>query len=146
MSTIKEYIKKRPNISELNHYWENASKVTFKKKNDNGFDISIERDRNFILLEIDNGYHEHINVEDFESEEEALSQIFGLARDLLSKNMRIKVISKSGKPKKWIVEYFDGREWEQESTMGLLLFNPFGKEIVNIYSNDILPPRRFEDS
>jgi len=144
MSTIKEYVEKRPNILEVNHHWESDSKVTFRKENDSGFDISIECDRNLILLEIDNGYHDHINVEDFKSEEEALSQIFGLVRDLLSKNMRT-VISKSGSPKKWIVEYFDGREWEQESTMGLLIFNPFGKEMVNIYSNDILPPRKFED-
>lgn len=145
MSKIKEFIDAHPKILELTHDWNSDFKITFKKENENGFDISIEEDGDSILLETDNGYHDHIEINNFGSEKEAFTQVFGLVRDLLSNNMRIRVIMKNGKPTKWILEYFDNNKWQEESTMGLLTLNIFGKKTEQAFSNNILPSRTFYD-
>jgi len=145
MSKIKTFVNANPKILELNHDWESDLKITFKKEDDNGFDITVEDDGSNISIETDNGYHDHIEIDRFESEEEALLQIFGLVRDLLSNNMRIKVIMKNEKPTKWILEYFEDQKWEEESVMGLFTLNIFGKKTEKFYSNNILPARTFND-
>ncbi len=145
MSKIKIFINANPKILELTHNWDSNSKITFKKENENGFDITIEDDGDSISLETDNGYHDHFEINNFESEKQALSQVFGLVRDLLSNNMRIRVIMKSGKPTKWILEYFEDNKWQEESIMGLFTLNIFGKKTEQVFSNDILPSRTFND-
>jgi hypothetical protein len=145
MSKIKTFVDANPKILELTYDWNSDSKITFKKEDENGFDISIEDDGDSILLETDNGYHDCIEINNFKSEQEALLQVFGLVRDLLSNNMRIRVIMKSGKPIKWILEYFEHNKWREESTMGLLTLNIFGKTTEQVFSNNILPSRSFND-
>ena len=146
MSNIKAFMDTKSNILKLNHYWENSNKIILKKVNDSGFDISIEDNGKFILLSTDNGYRFHLEVKNFKSTEDALSQMCALVRDLLSKNMRIKILLKNKKPKKWILEYYEDSSWHEErviGSIGLGIINIFSKKTQKIYSNDILPPRTF---
>lgn len=145
MSPLKTFLDSNHEILKLNHYQDNDSTITFKKEKENGFDIIVEDQGESIFIGADIGYHDHIYVKDFPSKQEALSYAFGLVRDLLSKNMRIRVVMKNDKPVKWILEYYKDHEWYEESGVALLFFNYFGKKSERIFFNDILPPRNFDN-
>ncbi len=145
MSCLKRFLSSHREILRQQHYWDGDTKITFPKKNANGFDISIEEYDNGFLLYTDTGFHDHIEIEDARTQDETLIDLFGLVRDMLSKHMRIRVIMKNDKPVRWYLEYYHNETWHLESGVTLLLFNYFGKRSERIYSNDTLPPRPFDN-
>ena len=129
------FLEKTPTIQ---HEWRNNdTEVIFKKNNDNGFDVVIGHNKNILYLYTDRGFHNHFEAyRDFSN---ILEQVMGLARNLLSNNMRIREISSNNNARKWILEHYRNNAWEQESINGLILWNYFGKKTEKIYSNDIYP-------
>ncbi len=143
MSKLKQFLNNQTKILEINHKWENDNKITFLKKEENGFSIIIEEFKDEIVLELDNGYHEHYEITSNESHIEIYTDIFGFVRDLLANNMRIKVIYRNENPIKWIIEYYKNNKWQESSTMGIISLNIFTKKVEKIYINNILPTREF---
>ncbi|WP_416768235.1 hypothetical protein ACM66T_07525 [Sulfurimonas sp. ST-25] len=148
MTKFRLYVDSLPEINEIPHIWDESNlKVIFLKSDEGGFDISVSDDGDDIIgIETDMGIHDHIHIQEAESYEKALSFVFGLVRDMLSENMRIREITKNEKPVKWILENYQDGKWFEEHTVGLLLFNYFGKKSEKVYSNHTLPPRKIDDS
>jgi hypothetical protein len=71
----------------------------------------------------------------------AVDQVLGLARDLLSPDMRLRQLVAGGAPYKWIVEYHDGTSWRPEFVHGLLIFNIFGRRSTQTFQNHQLRGR-----
>jgi hypothetical protein len=125
---------------DVQYDWrENNSEVILKKKNAEGFDIIIGHHKDYLYLNTDRGYHAHF--ESFEDFSKMLVHAMGLARDLLSKNMRIKEISTNSKPRKWVLEHYKNGIWQKEAWSGLLVWNYLGKTTEQYYSNDVLAAR-----
>ncbi len=141
MSGLKKFLNKQVEILKLNHIWESDTKIIFLKEEENGFNIIINEYEDEIFLELDNGFHYHYEIQLYESYDEIYQDIFGLVRDLLSNNMRIRVIYKKENPIKWILEYYENNKWKEETVIGSFSFNFFSKKIEKIYTNNILPPR-----
>lgn len=122
---------------------ENSTEITIKKAEQNGFDVTVGMDNDMIYLYTDCGYHDHWHLDQFQGTETALETVFGLVRDLLSENMRIKVMLSNNKPYRWLLQAKEKEEdrWLVESSTGLLLWNYFGRRSEQIFSNSQLSPR-----
>ncbi len=128
----------------LNYEWgDNKEEIIFKKKDDNGFDIRVFHDDRFIYIETELGYHDQFKIND--NIETTLTDVMGLVRDLLSKNMRIVEILSNNNGRKWLVQSFVDNDWQTEHKVGLLIWNYFGKKSERVYSNDILLARELKD-
>lgn len=138
-SYISELIKDHTN---LHVEWRNNNKeIVFKKKDENGFDITIQDNETFIYIETEPGYHWHFDNK--KDKKQTLSEVMGLVRDLLGPNMRIREILSNGKPRKWITECYINNKWISDGETGLLVWNYLGKKSEKIYQNKILEPRKF---
>lgn len=120
-------------------------KVSFPKNENSGFDIEVayEPTSETLNLQTDHGYHDHFHTNQFESFSAALSNVFGLVRDLLSPNMRIVETRANGKPRKWQLQALVDGNWATEAKVGLLFWNVFGEKTTVEYINHVLPPREF---
>lgn len=131
----------------IDHSWsEDRLKIIFPKRNEQGFDIEVRYDPTAKTLEVetDRGYHDHFHVEKFDTFGAALGCVFGLVRDLLSRNMRIEETLSNGRPRKWQLQSYKDGNWVTEASVGLLVWNVFAKKTSVTYSNDVLPPREFD--
>lgn len=136
---VSELIKDYPS---LDYEWKNNNQeILFKKKTDQGFDITIGyHNENYLYVNTDKGFHDHFEVID-DDFSETLKSVMGLVRDLLSYKMRIKEILAGNTPRKWILQnYIDG-EWKDEHIVGNIFWNYFAKKSERIYYNDVLPSR-----
>ena len=128
----------------LEHRWsDDKTTVVFEKRSPTGFDIKVNYDAasQIASVETDRGYHDHFHVDRFENQNAAFTTVFGLVRDLLTRNMRIQELRSNGSPRKWLVQSLRDGQWVTESSMGLLIWNFFGKRSHAEYQNDALPPR-----
>ena len=73
--------------------------------------------------------------------DEFVVDLFGLLRDMLSSDMRVRELQAAGYPYRGFLESFDGQRWSTEEEMGLVFWNYFGKRSEKIYSNALLSPR-----
>ena len=131
----------------LEHEWSDANTtILFRKKGPTGFDIKVNYDTTaqIVSLETDRGYHDHFHIDRFEGPDAGFTTVFGLVRDLLSRNMRIQEVQSNGSPRKWLVQAYREGKWVTKSSMGLLLWNFFGKRTHTEYQNDALPPRHID--
>lgn len=102
--------------------------ITVPAIDENGFDVSLRRDRGFCEVRFD-AWHEI-----FEDEEEAIRCfLFGLSNEC-----RLRVESAGDLPYKWTVEHEREGEWTADSTTGLLLFPFWRKRTVRYLQNDRL--------
>jgi len=121
----------------LDFYWNNDNtEITIRKKSEEGFDVILRSEDESIFIESDIGWHD-----EFDTSEKRLEWLMGVARDLLSRNMRIKVFYSNGNPYKWIVELYENSEWNGFLIKQLFIWNIFGKKSEIIYTNDVLPQR-----
>ena len=148
LTTLKTYLDKHPKIKDsfvkIN---EDFTEITFSKKDKNGFDITVEEENGELILYTETAYHDHFTHEAFENKEETFDYVFGLVRDLLSNNMRIREIQKNNMPIKVYLEYQKNEEWLIESNIGILswvIFNPFAQKEEIIYTNNTLPKRNLD--
>jgi hypothetical protein len=123
---------------EIVHEWfvePNHCGLSIPAQSPNGFDIRFEIDLNAVTLHWGN-WHTR-----FESNDTLVEELFGLLRDILSPDMRIRELCANSSPYRGILETYDGTRWSAEHEMGLLFWNYFGKRSVRTYSNSILPGR-----
>ncbi len=124
---------------DLDGEWESDNtKLTFKKKSSEGFDIIVSYEYDSIYIGTDIGWHD-----EFSASKERLVWSMGVVRDLLTKNMRISEYLSNDKPYKWVVQIFENSEWLGFLVKFRLLWNYFGKRSEKIYFNDTLLPREF---
>lgn len=134
----KEFKQYAANIlssqKELNVTWNlKNTEVTIHKANSNGFDVTVSIDEKNLYIFTDNGYHDNWLLSEFKNNNEALDNIFGIVRDMLSENMQIEVLLSNKSPYRWKLQYREENEWIDESTTGLLFWNYFGRRSKNIY-------------
>ena len=143
--SLKEYLNKHPEIKDFSEKInDDVTEITFFKKHKNGFNITVEEANNELILFTETAYHDHFSYDLFETPEKTFEYVFGLVRDLLSKNMRIREIQKNKMPIKVYLEYKQDDKWKEESSIGILswvVFNPFVQKREIIYTNNILEKR-----
>ena len=123
---------------EIVHVWSlepNRCELSIPARSENGFDIRFEIDLNAVTLYWGN-WHTR-----FESTDRLVEDLFGLLRDMLSPDMRVRELCANSNPYRGFLESYDGSRWSTEYEMGLIFWNYFGKRSVRTYSNTILPGR-----
>ncbi len=118
------------------HHWQ-GDELVFPTRDGDGFDVTLQPDAQGILAYTDVAFHEHCGGEPHE----AVQQALGLARDLLSPDMRIRERRAGHSGYRWLLERRDGEEWIVESTTGLLFWNYFAARTERVYQNSQLPGR-----
>ena len=106
-----------------------------------GFDIRFvfERDTVTVIWGI---WHSHMDLDESGGDTKTrIENLFGLLRDMLSPNMRIRELYAGSRPYRGFLETFDGKVWAVEEENGLLFWNYFGKRSVRTYSNSVLQGR-----
>jgi len=140
VKTIKEILATYP---EVKHTWsidddEDHCILDIPKQKNDGFDITVEVFPKEIII-IAAGAHIHFDLK--ESYEKLVQSSFGLVRDLLSPNMRIREMLSANRPYKWYIETLHSTKWTVEESNGLFFWNYFGKKSEKIYQNLILKGR-----
>jgi hypothetical protein len=123
---------------EIVHEWSIESdhcELSIPAQSPNGFDIRFEIDLNAVTLYWGN-WHTR-----FESADTLIEDLFGLLRDMLGPDMRVRELCANANPYRGFLETHDGTRWSTEYEMGLIFWNYFGKRSVRTYSNSILPAR-----
>ena len=114
-----------------------SSKIEFPKLNGDGFSFAVEVADDCIQIQTDTGWHCYY----YTVTDTVMGEISGLARDLLTTNMRIREMSANGSPYRWYLEVFDGKKWLVEDMVGLIIWNYFGRKTERTFQNNHLPPR-----
>ena len=129
----KEFLDYHP---QLDYQWISNNKilgVKIYKKDSMGFDVFWGINKNEIYYCA--GDHHHSSLL-FNSENSTF--LFGMLRDLLSKNMRILEKHAGNSVYKVIVQAWDGKSWVNEDISALIFFNYFGKRSEKIFQNNII--------
>ena len=122
---------------ELQHRWDAGGELTFPALSESGFDVVLQPDRQGIIVSTSVGFHEHCEG----PLPPAVTAALGLARDLLSPDMRVREQRAGGRPYRWHLERRVAGGWAPESQTGLLLWNYLGRRTERIYENAHLPAR-----
>ena len=135
---LQTFLLKHPNLkfSEKG----NAFEIKFEKSCKNGFSIflSLLPKEKILSLSTDCGFHDHFHITAFDSPRAALNQVLSQFEQMMSGQIRIKIISKGGRPVKWIAELNSSsstKNWSEVSSTGLLFFNFFRKKTQQILMN-----------
>jgi hypothetical protein len=123
---------------EVAHEWStepDSCDLSIPARSPNGFDIRFEIDPNAVTLYWGN-WHTR-----FEPTDTVVEDLFGLLRDMLSPDMRVRELCASSNPYRGFLESYDGTRWSTEHEMALIFWNYFGKRSVRTYSNSVLPGR-----
>jgi hypothetical protein len=138
--TANEILAKQP---DLEHSWSTGTRgrtvLTFPKRAQNGFDVVIEASPDEITV-YGVGAHQHVSAS--ENINDCVQSALGLARDLLSRRMRVREYCASRKPYRWDMEIEQEQQWKLVTRTALLLWNYFGRRAERIYQNDTLPRRQ----
>ena len=127
--------------SEIVHKWNVESdgcSLSIPAVSPNGFDIRFEIERGAITLYWGNW---HTRFEPTAGVDKLIEDLFGLLRDMLSPDMRVRELCAGSTPYRGFLESHDGAHWASEHEMALVFRNYFGKRSVRSYSNSILPAR-----
>ena len=111
--------------------------LTFPAAAPDGFEVALRPCGDGVIVSCAAGYHEHVNGPPAAAVEEAL----GLARDLLSSDMRLRELRAGGRAYRWVVERRAADGWIPESEAGLLFWRYFARRDERIYQNRQLPGR-----
>jgi hypothetical protein len=126
---------------EIVHQWSKKSdscELRIPASSPNGFDIRLEVSAHTVTL----GWGRWHTPFELDAEIETfVENLFGLLRDMLSPDMRIRELWTWPFPYRGFLESFDGTRWSVEQETGLILWNYLGKRSVRIYSNSVLPGR-----
>lgn len=130
-------------ISGIQHEWsidqdEDHCILNFPKKNENGFDITLEVSSREITISAEAA---HMHLELSNNAEETSVNALAILRDMLSEDMRIKEYISNGKPYRWDIQVIQNGKWITEESNGLLFWNYFGKKEIRYLSNRLLPGR-----
>ena len=126
---------------EIAHQWTEKSDIcelSIPASLSNGFDIHAWVSTDTVTL----GWGRWHTPFELDTEIEALLEnLFGLLRDMLSPDMRVRELWAWPFPYRGFLESFDGTRWSVEQETELILWNYLGKRSVRIYSNSVLPGR-----
>jgi hypothetical protein len=111
--------------------------LVFPAVDEDGFDVTLQPDAHGIIVLTGVGVHEHIDGSPWDAVRDAL----GLARDLLSPDMRVREQRAGGAGYRWVLERRDTGMWRPQSETGLLFWNYFGRRSEHFYQNTQLPGR-----
>jgi hypothetical protein len=115
------------------------AEIKFPAQSPDGFDVRIMISKRGV--QIHSGKLVHADIDHTRSPQGAIEAAFGMVRDLLSPDMRLRE-RYAGKRAVWAAaERFDGTTWHRAYDTGLLLFNYFRKRRELIYVNHQLPGR-----
>lgn len=123
-----------------------GDEICLKSADHDGFDVYVAMDSRCLYLRTEFGYEDHWHNRDEAALEANLQAVFGLVRDLLSEQMRLRVLYANGQAYRWILERRVGKQWQAEDIYGLLLWNYFGRRSEATFSNRLLPVRGFPDA
>jgi hypothetical protein len=104
----------------------------------NGFDIRFEIERGAVTLYWGNW---HTRFEPTAGVDKLIEDLFGLLRDMLSPDMRVRELYAGRNPYRGFLESYDGARWSTEHEMALVFWNYFGGRSVRTYCNSVLPGR-----
>jgi hypothetical protein len=127
--------------SEIVHEWSiraDGCSLSIPTSSPNGFDIRFEIELDAATLFWGNW---HTRFESTAGTDTLIEDLFGLLRDMLSPDMRIRELYAWPSPYRGFLESFDGTHWSAEHVMGLIFWNYFGKRSVRTYSNSVLTGR-----
>lgn len=123
------------------HHWTitpHGCVLSIPSQAEDGFDILIDVEINAATVYWGNGHSHYQRADDINA---LVEEIFGLLRDLLSPNMRVRHYYAGGQFYWASLEAFEGTKWSVERSTGLLFWDYFGKRSVRTYSNSVLPGR-----
>ena len=138
----KDALSQHPQIKHswsINDELKDQCKLEIPKQNDKGFDILVNVSLHEIRVFAKGIDFVHFSIVD--NFEEAVIDLLGLIRDLLSPHMRIRELRAGNSAYRWYMESFRNRKWIVEQTTGLLFWNFFGKRSEKIYQNSTLEGR-----
>lgn len=119
--------------AEIAHHWSTAADglcLSIPRASADGFDVRCDVESDAVTLYWGNW---HARFEPTEGADRLVEELFGLIRDMLSPDMRIRELRAAGSPYRGYLESFDGTRWSAEHAMGLMFWNYFGKRSVKIY-------------
>ena len=115
------------------------AELTFPVQSSDGFEVRITVNK--LGVRVHSGELVHAGIEHSKDPRGAVEAAFGMARDLLSPQMRLRE-RYVGERIIWAaVERFDGTVWRRSYDSGRLLFNYFGRRRESIFVNRQLPGR-----
>jgi hypothetical protein len=129
-------------MPELQHAWVDRGAIVtlrFPPIDSTGFEVAIQVGDGYIYVLMGNNHHSFSPTR--ESVDESMGAALGLARDLLSPDMRLRELRAGGMPYKWLVEARSGDGWQLEAETGLLFYNYFGRRTEHLFQNRQLPGR-----
>ncbi len=129
---------------EIGHDWsvsrENCG-LFVPASSESGFDIGFVVEPTVVTVNWGN-WHSHYDLDEYRGGAEAfIADLYGLLRDMLSPDMRVRELRARSTPYRGFLESFDGTRWSVEQENGLLFWNYFGRRSVVTYSNSVLPGR-----
>jgi hypothetical protein len=130
---------------QIRHAWEYADEshctLEIPVQCEGGFTITVEVSAEEIMVGA-GGAHTNLIFDDGDPKE-FVGRALGLIRDLVSPVMRVRERTAGGKPYWWAFESLMDGKWHTEESVGLLVWNWFGKRSQRTYQNTILPSRNF---
>lgn len=126
---------------EIVHAWfaePGSCDLSIPASHTNGFDIRLSAEPDAITLHWGNW---HTRFEPTAGTDTLVEAVFGLLRDMLSSDMRIRELCAGHNPYRGFLESYDGSRWSREKEMGLIFWNYFAERSVRTYSNSTLPGR-----
>lgn len=128
-------LAKHPDVA---HEWIDGDTLLIPALTSNGFEIRCDIEPTAITVFWGNW---HTRFEPTAGIDTLVEDLFGLLRDMLSPDMRIRELCAGSHPYRGFLESFDGARWSVEHEMVLIFWNYFGKRSIRTYSNSILPGR-----
>ncbi|MDO9411468.1 MAG: hypothetical protein Q7T81_02685 [Pseudolabrys sp.] len=143
--SFRQYGELLANNASFSHEWTSRPDgcvLSIPSQSKDGFDVRVDVGIDEATVFWGNG-HSHYEVTD--NIQTLVEEIFGLLRDLLSTDMRVRHYYAAGTLYWAKLEAFDGTKWSVERSTGLIFWNYFGKRSVTTHSNAVLPGRLSRD-
>ena len=131
----------------LDHEWRDDGQtlaLIVPRRSPHSFDVSLAATAQGVQVAVSTesgGMHVPFDPRDYESADALIGHALGLVRDLLSTDMRLRVLEAGGTPYRWYLESRDGTGWRTENTMGLLVWPFWRPRAERIFQNDALSRR-----
>ncbi len=135
---------------ELSHQWIRDEKrpryeLVIRKQNEQGFDVGLICEPYGLYPwagQWRGSLWDAITPDTSLHHQQVCENCLGFLRTLLSPDSRLRILSKAGKPYRWILELTDGQTWKAQEETGLFFYPYFAKAAEMILQNHHLPSRR----
>jgi hypothetical protein len=107
--------------------------ISFPAHASDGFEVRITVDK--LGVRVHSGQLAHAQIDHAPDARGAIEAAFGMVRDLLSPDMRLRERSVGSRVIWACVERFDGGTWRHSYDSGVMLFNYFRRRTESVYTN-----------